>query len=133
MVVRYFLDHNEGTSRPATDIIRVFHIGYPPRINGYWSGPACEDLCGQLDGRTLFLGRSCFRSFEADRHDAFEGSVVYHILDEGLVSMPSADGRRCYVLTDMDVASGASAEVRQHSPDLVAPLTTCTGQAGDCA
>ena len=40
----------------------------------------------ELDARTLFLGPGCSRSFEVDRFDGFQGSMIY-FLDDGLMSV----------------------------------------------
>ncbi|TVU34261.1 hypothetical protein EJB05_16092, partial [Eragrostis curvula] len=98
MVVRYIY-HDTGT-----EMFRVFRLHVtnplgnaqvPPRA--HW-----EDLGDELDGRMLFLGPGCSRSFEVAQHDGFQDqeSMIF-FLDESFDSVPSADGRRLYSFTDM--------------------------------
>ncbi|KAL6615457.1 hypothetical protein ACP70R_037727 [Stipagrostis hirtigluma subsp. patula] len=98
MVVRYVYD--EG----GTEMLRIFRFKLTGRLTqltparGLW-----EDLGDQLDGRMLFLGPGCSRSFEVAQYDGFQDqeSTIY-FLDQGFASVPSAvDNRRWYTFTDM--------------------------------
>uniref|UniRef100_A0A0E0JKG8 KIB1-4 beta-propeller domain-containing protein n=1 Tax=Oryza punctata TaxID=4537 RepID=A0A0E0JKG8_ORYPU len=83
MVARYI--YNEG----GTEVLRVFrfHVMSLP-----WTATAA--ISGRpratwvpvdyLEGRMLFVGKGCSRSFEAARFDGFEDAIIY-FLDEGFV------------------------------------------------
>ncbi|WVZ69936.1 hypothetical protein U9M48_018650 [Paspalum notatum var. saurae] len=101
MVVRYVYDHDGGIGG-TTEMIRVFRF----LVTGPLADPAQPPLAtwvslgNELGGRMLFLGRGCSRCFEVARYDGFQESMIY-FLDEGFVSVLSADGRRLYSFSDM--------------------------------
>ncbi|PUZ56098.1 hypothetical protein GQ55_5G268400 [Panicum hallii var. hallii] len=96
MVVRCF--YYEGG---RTEVIRVFEFHVkPPAGNGQRPCATWKHLGTGLDGRMLFLGRGCSRSFEVARYNGFQESMIY-FLDDGLVSVPSVDDRTLYSFTDM--------------------------------
>ncbi|RLN21979.1 uncharacterized protein C2845_PM07G13650 [Panicum miliaceum] len=96
MVVRCFC-YESG----RTEVIRVFEFRVkPPAGNGQQPCATWKHLGTGLDGRMLFLGRGCSRSFEVARYNVFQESMIY-FLDDGLVSVQSVDGRTLYSFTDM--------------------------------
>ncbi|KAK3161119.1 hypothetical protein QOZ80_1BG0072290 [Eleusine coracana subsp. coracana] len=85
--------------REGTDLLRVFRLFVPEVINGYRRRFSWQEIF-QLDGRMLFLGPGCSRSFEVARYDGFQDhdSTIY-FLDESFDSVPSE--KRRYYFTDM--------------------------------
>ncbi|XP_062179397.1 uncharacterized protein LOC133884004 [Phragmites australis] len=95
MVVRYVY------YEAGTEMLRVFGFRVTaPLTNVQRPRAAWENLGEELDGRMLFLGPGCSRSFEVAHYDGFEESMIY-FLDEGFVSGPSVDDRTWYSFTDM--------------------------------
>ena len=72
---------NKGTKKSSSNT-----------CSGSFTFITAEYLGDELDARTLFLGPvGCSRSFEVDRFNGFQGSMIY-FLDDVLMSVPSADG-----------------------------------------
>ncbi|XP_006646039.2 uncharacterized protein LOC102714797, partial [Oryza brachyantha] len=101
MVVRYV--YNEA----GTEALRVFRfqvmpptatsVGISRRPRATW-----VDM-HYLEGRMLFVGRGCSRSFESDQFRGFEDAVIY-FLDEGFVpDRRVAAERRRYLYDDMGI------------------------------
>lgn len=101
MVARYI--YNEG----GTEVLRVFRFHVMPltpaaAISGR---PRATWLpVDYLEGRMLFVGKGCSRSFEAARFPGFEDAIIY-FLDEGFVHDTTASAavqeRPRYSFTDM--------------------------------
>ncbi|TVU34248.1 hypothetical protein EJB05_16079, partial [Eragrostis curvula] len=95
MVVRFVYDEM------GTEMFRVFRfrvtVPFLRKPLAIW-----EHVGDQLDGRMLFLGPGCSRSFEVAQYDGFQDheSMIFY-LDESFDSVPSADGRRLYSFIDM--------------------------------
>ncbi|KAK3164636.1 hypothetical protein QOZ80_1AG0022180 [Eleusine coracana subsp. coracana] len=97
MVVRYIY-HETGTR-----LLRVFGFRVTaPFTDVDMPRATWDDLGNRLDGRMLFLGPGCSRSFEVAHYDGFQNqeSMIF-FLDESFATVPSADGRRLYSFTDM--------------------------------
>jgi hypothetical protein len=97
MVVRYIY-HEDGTQMFRLFSFRVME----PVVNVQSPRATWESLDDTLDGRMLFLGPGCSRSFEVARYDGFQDqeSMIFY-LDEGFVSLPSRHSGRLYSFTDI--------------------------------
>jgi hypothetical protein len=97
MVVRYM--YREA----GTHMFRVFAFRVVEQMTNVEMPRATwDDLGGELDGRMLFLGPGCSRSFEVAHYDGFQDQeATIFFLDESFDSVPSADGRWLYSFTDM--------------------------------
>ncbi|KAK3161118.1 hypothetical protein QOZ80_1BG0072280 [Eleusine coracana subsp. coracana] len=98
MVVRYIYKDD------GTEALRVFRFRVmEPVINGQAPPRATwEILDNDLDGRMLFLGPGCSRSFEVAQYDGFQyqDSMIFFV-DESFASVRLKNGRRLYSFTDM--------------------------------
>jgi hypothetical protein len=97
MVVRYIYQET------GTQMFRVFAFRIMDTVGNVEMPRATwDDLGRQLDGRMLFLGPGCSRSFEVAHYDGFQDqeSMVF-FLDESFDSAPLAGSRRLYSFTDM--------------------------------